>query len=137
MPWREFRFKKPPYFSSKEPPLNDPLSNLLELPERERQSRGLVHTPGEIQQQPATWRATVELLSQQREEILSFLDASGPSDRLSVLLAGAGTSDYIGRALAAVLRRQWQCEVAAVASTELVTNLEDHLIPGKNYLMIS
>jgi D-galactosamine 6-phosphate deaminase/isomerase len=117
--------------------LHDSLSKLLVLPEREKQSRGLVYTPGEIQQQPATWRATVRLLAQQRAQILSFLDESGPVDRLSVLLTGAGTSDYIGRALAAVLRRQWQCETAAVASTELLTNMEDYLLPGRKYLLIS
>ncbi len=72
-----------------------------------------------------------------RAQILSFLDQSGPADRLSVLLAGAGTSDYIGRALAAWLRRQWKCEVAAVASTELITNIADYLLPGRNYLLIS
>lgn len=117
--------------------MSDSLSRILELPERERQSRGLVHTPREIHQQPATWRVTAKLLMEDRAHILNFLDASGPSDRLSVLLAGAGTSDYIGRALAALLRRQWQCEVSAVASTELLTNLEDYLLPGRNYLLIS
>lgn len=115
----------------------DSLAKLLALPETEKQSRGLVHTPREIQQQPATWRTTVKLLTEQRDRILSFLDECGPTDRLSVLLAGAGTSDYIGRALAAVLRREWQCEVEAVASTELLTNLDDYLLPGRQYLMIS
>jgi tagatose-6-phosphate ketose/aldose isomerase len=117
--------------------LSDSLSKLLELPERERQSRGLVHTPGEIQQQPSTWRGTAKLLTQRRAQILGFLDECGPADRLNVLLTGAGTSDYIGRAVAALLRRQWQCEVTAVASTELLTNMEDYLLPGRNYLLIS
>lgn len=117
--------------------MHDPLSKLLVLPETEKQSRGLVYTPSEIQQQPATWRATVELLTKQRAQILSFLDECGPADRLSVILTGAGTSDYIGRALGALLRRQWQCEVAAVASTELLTNLEDYLLPDRKYLLIS
>lgn len=117
--------------------MSNSLSRILELPEGERQARGLIHTPREIQQQPATWRATAKLLMENRAQILKFLDESGPVDRLSVLLAGAGTSDYIGRALVALLRRQWQCEVAAVASTELLTNLEDYLLPGRNYLLIS
>lgn len=117
--------------------MGDSLSKLLQLPERERESRGLVHTPGEIQQQPATWRATEKLLTQRHGQILRFLDESGPADRLSVLLAGAGTSDYIGRSLAALLRTHWQCEVTAVASTELLTNIEDYLLDGRNYLLIS
>lgn len=117
--------------------MSDPLSKLLRLPEKERESRGLVHTPGEIQQQPATWRTTAKILMEQRSQILRFLDESGPIDRLSVLLAGAGTSDYIGRALASLLRCKWQCDVAAVASTELLTNLEDYLLDGRKYLLIS
>jgi tagatose-6-phosphate ketose/aldose isomerase len=125
------------YFLQRSKSLHDSLSKLLELSEREKQSRGLAYTPGEIQQQPATWRATVKLLTQQRAEILSFLGDLGPADRLSVLLTGAGTSDYIGRALEAVLRREWQCEVAAVASTELLTNMEDYLLPDRKYLLIS
>lgn len=125
------------YYAKRSILLSDSLSKLLELPERERQSRGLIYTPREIQQQPATWRATAKLLAKHRAEILSFLDETGPADRLSVLLAGAGTSDYIGRAVAALLRQQWQCEVEAVASTELLTNLDDYLLPGRNYLLIS
>lgn len=117
--------------------MSDSLSRILELPEGERQSRGLVHTPREIQQQPATWRATAKLLMENRAQILKFLEESGPVERMSVLLTGAGTSDYIGRAVVALLRRQWQCEVAAVASTELLTNLDDYLLPGRNYLLIS
>ena len=117
--------------------MSNSLSRILELPEGERQSRGLVHTPREIHQQPATWRATAKLLMEYRAQILRFLDESGPMDRISVLLTGAGTSDYIGRALEALLRQQWQCEVAAVASTELLTNMEDYLLPGRNYLLIS
>ena len=117
--------------------MSDSLSRILELPEGERQSRGLVHTPREIQQQPATWRATAKLLMENRAQILKFLEESGPVARMSVLLTGAGTSDYIGRAVVALLRRQWQCEVAAVASTELLTNLDDYLLPGRNYLLIS
>lgn len=117
--------------------MSDSLSKLLELPEGERKFRGLIHTPREIQQQPATWRATAKLLMEHRPQILSFLDDSGPADRPSILLAGAGTSDYIGRALAALIRQHWQCEVAAVASTELLTNIEDYLLPGRNYLLIS
>lgn len=117
--------------------MSNSLSRILELPEGERQSRGLVHTPREIHQQPATWRATAKLLMEYRAQILRFLDESGPMDRMSVLLTGAGTSDYIGRALEALLRQQWQCEVAAVASTELLTNMEDYLLPGRNYLLIS
>ncbi len=62
---------------------------------------------------------------------------SAPGDRPTVLLTGAGTSDYIGRALEMFLRTQWGCEVLAVPSTTLLTSFDAYLIPGKKYLCIS
>ena len=55
----------------------------------------------------------------------------------TVYLVGAGTSDYVGRALASIFRKSWNCEVVAVPSTDLVTNLENFVLPGRPYLWIS
>jgi tagatose-6-phosphate ketose/aldose isomerase len=54
-----------------------------------------------------------------------------------VYLVGAGTSDYIGRALTSILRLQWKCDVIAVPSTELVTNIESYVLAERPYLWIS
>jgi len=117
------------------------LSHLLALPEEEKSSRGLLHTPAEIAQQPSTWRFTFELFQERRSEIRDFLRAAGihqeADSRPTVFLVGAGTSDYIGRSLTQLLRRLWQCEVIAVPSTDLLTNLQDWLVPGSRYLWIS
>ena len=119
----------------------DPLSKILALPEAEREARGLVHTPQEISQQPDTWWRTYEKVSQLTFELKSFLKRAGvfndPHERPSVLLVGAGTSDYVGRSLVTLLRRNWECEVCAVPSTELLTCLEESLVTGKSYLWIS
>ena len=119
----------------------NPLSHLLALPEEEKSSRGLLYTPAEIAQQPSTWLSTFELFQQRRTEIMDFLRAAGiqrgANSRPTVFLVGAGTSDYIGRALTQLLRRLWQCEVIAVPSTDLLTNLQDWLVPGSRYLWIS
>ena len=99
------------------------LSQLLDLPKAEKVKRGLVHTPAEIAQQPDTWAATFALFEQHRAEIVAFLDAAGifnePTHRPTVFLVGAGTSDYVGRALVQLLRDRWQCEVMAVPSTDV------------------
>jgi len=63
--------------------------------------------------------------------------SAGESVRPSVYLVGAGTSDYIGRALASLLRREWRCEVQAVPSTDLLTDMGDYVIPGRPYLWVS
>jgi tagatose-6-phosphate ketose/aldose isomerase len=119
----------------------DPLAKILTLPGAEREARGLVHTPREIFQQPDTWWRSYERLSQLAPELESFLKRAGVFNDLlarpSVFLIGAGTSDYIGRTVAPLLRRLWQCEVTAVPSTDLLTCLDDFEVTGKSYVWVS
>ena len=122
--------------TTKEQALKNPLFELVALSSEEKQKRGLLHTPAEIAQQPETWRGTFERMKAQREHVARFLDpilAQHPT----VYLVGAGTSDYIGRALTSILRLQWKCDVIAVPSTELVTNIESYVLPERPYLWIS
>ena len=97
---------------------------------------GLCHTPAEIVQQPATWQNTVALFRQRREELRAFLSPI-LKPGLTVMLIGAGTSDYIGWCVAPLLRRQWQCEVVVAPSTDLLTSDEDLLLADHEYLWIS
>jgi len=118
------------------------LSNLLALPETEKAERGLRHTPAEIAQQPQTWRSTFEVFCRRREEIIGFLGQAGvwaedPASRPTVLLLGAGTSDYIGQSLTYLLRKLWLCEVTAVPSTDLLTHQQEIILPHRRYLWIS
>lgn len=117
------------------------LQHLLQLSKEEKELRGLSHTPGEIAQQPQTWATTFLTFQQRRAEADAFLAARGigpdSSQRPIVFLVGAGTSDYIGQSLAALLRQKWQCEVTAVASTDLLTNFEDFILHDRSYLWIS
>ncbi len=117
------------------------LAELLSLPESEKATRGLVHTPAEIAQQPDTWQSTFRRLKERFPQIREFLAAAGlneaPVARPTVFLIGAGTSDYIGHSLAYLFRKNWQCEVIAVPSTDLLTNAEELIIPDRKYLWIS
>src|SRR5258705_1580354 len=119
----------------------DPLSTILKLSAAERESKGLAHTPQEIFRQPETWWRTYEKLSQLQPELESFLKRAGVHgdrhQRPSVLLVGAGTSDYIGTSLATLLRRSWQLDVWAVPSTDLLTCLDDYMVAGKSHVWVS
>jgi len=53
------------------------LSQLLDLPESEKKTRGLVHTPAEIAQQPDTWQSTFDFFKRRRAEIWDFLASAG------------------------------------------------------------
>jgi tagatose-6-phosphate ketose/aldose isomerase len=117
------------------------LTELLSLTDAEKAARGLVHTAAEIAQQPETWRATFEIFRRNQPEILEFLSGAGLSSkshaRATVFLIGAGTSDYIGHALAPLLRRLWRCEVVAAPSTDLLTHMDDLLAPQRDGLCLS
>lgn len=119
----------------------NPLAALLSLPASGKLERGLLYTPQEIAQQPETWRCTFEALHTRQSEIQQFLSACGvggpTSQQPTVFLIGAGTSDYIGRCLHHLLRTEWQCEVVPVASTSLLTDFSDYVLPDRRYLWIS
>jgi tagatose-6-phosphate ketose/aldose isomerase len=108
----------------------------MALPSPEKQERGLVYTPAEIMQQPATWQITWRLFREMRDELAGFL-RKARDDGWTVFLVGAGTSDYIGRSLAGLLRQRWGTEAMAVASTDLLAERDEYLIAGRKYLWIS
>jgi len=121
--------------------LENPLRALLDLAEAERIERGLQHTPTEIAQQPETWKNTYRRCLDQTRGLQEVLGRAGVGARTSssptVFLVGAGTSDYAARALAPLLRKRWNCDVWAIPSTTLLTDLEQYHRPGKEYLWIS
>src|SRR6185295_8904718 len=116
-------------------------SKLLELSTAERESLGLAHTLREILQQPQTWRRTYQKVQKFSTRIEEFLNKAGLGMRrpipLNVLLVGAGSSDYIGKSVCALLQKEWSCNVQSVPSTDLLTNMEDHVLPQTDYLWIS
>lgn len=117
------------------------LSELVALPEEEKRERGLLYTPAEIAQQPRSWKTTLRDFEKNVAGLHAFLERAGIwlplEQRPTVLLTGAGTSDYIGRSLALLLRESWQCEVLPVASTDLLTSFDAYLVPGRRYLCVS
>jgi tagatose-6-phosphate ketose/aldose isomerase len=121
--------------------LGNPLRTLLDLPEQEKQERGLQHTPREIWQQPSTWPQTYERCAERAPEINDVLRRAGigrgNTSSPTVYLVGAGTSDYTGRALMPLLRSLWGCDVWAVPSTTMLTEFDDFHRSGREYLWIS
>jgi tagatose-6-phosphate ketose/aldose isomerase len=114
----------------------NPLADLLSLGVQEKSSRGLTYTPQEIWQQPATWEGTFLRVRERAEQLQRFL-AKSLSESTTVYLIGAGTSDYVGRALMSVLRERWHCNVIAVPSTDLITEMASYILPEKPALFIS
>jgi tagatose-6-phosphate ketose/aldose isomerase len=121
--------------------LQSPLQALLELPQPEKAERGLEHTPREIWQQPETWKTTYRRCQDLEKELREKLHRAGIGlgNVLApvVYLVGAGTSDYIGRALAPLMRKNWGCEVWPIPSTTMLTEFEEFHRPGRDCFWIS
>lgn len=114
----------------------DPLSELLSRSQQQKVELGLLYTPAEIAQQPATWQTTHRIFGEKKTELKEYLQRA-KDERWTIYLVGAGSSDYIGHSVAHLLRMRWNCEVCVVASTDLLTNREDLVIPDQKYLWIS
>src|SRR5690349_10764688 len=91
---------------------------LLNLPADQKKAKGVEHTPKEIAQQPATWAKAANILRKRRAEISDFLRSSGQA---TLVLTGAGSSEFVGNAVTPVLRRRLKRTVESIPTTQIVT----------------
>ncbi|MGA7647080.1 MAG: tagatose-6-phosphate ketose isomerase, partial [Terriglobales bacterium] len=56
------------------------LAKILDLSTEEKVERGLLYTPAEIAQQPATWESTFSLFKKHRTGLAAFLVKAGFGD---------------------------------------------------------
>jgi tagatose-6-phosphate ketose/aldose isomerase len=94
-------------------------------------------TRREIFQQAETLRATQALLAAGRGEIDAFLAPLIANPDLRIMLAGAGTSAFIGECLAATLARATGRRVEAVATTDIVSAPDLYLEAETPTLVVS
>jgi len=93
------------------------------------------YTHQEIEQQPAMWREQYAAMVTKKAEIQRFMSKYMTPDT-DIVLTGAGTSAFIGDAIAPVLRPVWG-NVRTVATTDLITHAADYLDAEKPLLLIS
>lgn len=90
----------------------------------------------EILQQPAMWQLEYEKLLAQKPQVEAFL-AKYLTEETDVVLTGAGTSAFIGDAIAPILRQGKMKNCRAVATTDLITHTPAYLSKEKPLLLIS
>jgi tagatose-6-phosphate ketose/aldose isomerase len=117
----------------------NPLNRLIGLAAQEKARRGVVHTPGEIAQQPEVWKKILGDLQASREATRKKLTSMGFGSESppGIVLVGAGTSDHIGRAVAPLFVKKWGCDARAVPSTDLLTQHDELLVKGRPGIAIS
>jgi tagatose-6-phosphate ketose/aldose isomerase len=112
---------------------------LLALAPEEKQAKGVECIPAEIAQQPGTWAKAVDILRADREGIKDFMTRSGLTGEVesTLILTGAGTSEFVGNSIVNVLRKRLRREVISVPTTHLVTHASSILVPGNDYTVLS
>ena len=93
-------------------------------------------TAREIAQQPAVWPQIDALVASQRAAIDAFLAPLLARPDLRIVMAGAGTSAFIGECLAPGLLRQGR-RAEAVPTTDLVSGPDRYFQPTAPTLMVS
>ena len=100
-------------------------------------------TTAEIKQQPELWLDTFRIYQDNKAAIDAFLaDARAmvPGQRVSVVFAGAGTSDYVSDTCAPYLRRSGDTamyDFKPVATTDIVSAPLDFLRPEDPTVLVS
>jgi tagatose-6-phosphate ketose/aldose isomerase len=94
-------------------------------------------TAREIAQQPDCLEATQAAVAAQRVELGAFLAPILADRAARIILAGAGSSDFIGQVLAPTLNADLPCRVEAIATTDIVSAPALHLDPAATKLLVS
>jgi len=114
------------------------LHELVELPRESRVSKGIEHTPKEIESQPKVWMNNFDMLRSREEEIRSFVEPRILQNRcVRIILSGAGTSNFIGLSVENLLRKKWQVNVETRATTDIVTSWDSIFLKDADTTLIS
>ncbi len=101
------------------------------------EQRHALHTAREIWQQPDLWAALHQQLQQQQTLWQPFLAPLLANPRLQIVLCGAGSSAFAGRALAPWLREKTGRDVVAYGTTDIVANPHQYLDLTRPTLLVS
>lgn len=112
-------------------------SDFLNISVDELESLGGINTAREIAGQPNLWQKTFDLFSDNFTNIENFLRTIFQKTNLKIILSGAGTSAFIGEALAPVFTKHTGNFSIAVPTTDIVTHPEYYFNKMQPTLMIS
>lgn len=101
------------------------------------EQRHALHTAREIWQQPDLWEALHRQLQEQQASWQPFLAPLLANPRLQIVLCGAGSSAFAGRALAPWLREKTGRDVVAYGTTDIVANPHQYLDLTRPTLLVS
>ncbi|UNQ73215.1 SIS domain-containing protein [Infirmifilum sp. NZ] len=107
------------------------------FPIEEYTAKGAFHTIREIKQQPSLWIEIYKEILSKSHTILAFIEKALSGGNTHILLAGAGTSGYVGFISEGYLRRKLSLNVKAQESPDIVASPHDHIVHENPLLLVS
>jgi len=95
------------------------------------------HTAYEIAHQPIMWRRLGEYLKKMKPEIFGFMGKMGNLKNMRIILTGAGSSGFAGRAVAGYLAKAAGINCDAIHTTDIVSAPDVYLFADTPTLLVS
>ena len=109
----------------------------LNYPIEELESNGGYNTAKEICSQPDLWERTYNKMLVEKDQVLDFLKSFWQNESPCVILAGAGTSAFIGEVLVGAFQKEWGVSCRAIGTTDIITQPQNYFIKTRPTLLIS
>lgn len=109
----------------------------LSISEQELNDQNAFATAKEISQQPNSWRKTLQALEPKKALIHDFISTFMAQDNARVVLTGAGTSAFAGKALAPYLTGHLKRRIDVIATTDIVTDPAEYFAENCPTLLVS
>lgn len=103
----------------------------------ELESLNAIYTASEIHQQPSTWKKTVQQIKDNKEALKAFIEQVTGQEDYDVVLAGAGTSEFVGNGLFSYLNKKTNFKCKSYGTTDIVATPENYLSRTKPTLLVS
>ena len=105
--------------------------------EEDLKEKKAIFTAEEIAQQPAVWEKTIEQVKGIQIALSRLIEDVTSGGDFDIILTGAGTSEYVGRALYPALLQKLQGRVHAIGTTDIVASPELFISPERKTLLVS
>jgi len=100
-------------------------------------ARNCLFTSEEIARQPKLWLDLAGILIDRKDDIEAFLEKAGGAGSMRIIFTGAGSSGFIGDALAALIAKDSRVRAESIHSTDIVTAPESYLFADVPTLLVS
>jgi len=114
------------------------LTRLIQSDGQQKAKRGTAHTPEEIYKQVEIWSDTSARIRMQEARLREIFTRVKSAKRpAAIVCTGAGTSEFAGYCLEALLRKRMGMAVNVISSARIVSTPEDCFTGGYQTLLLS